>query len=389
MPNAEPVPAGAPFPAEADGPARRPEAAAPVPAPAIGLLDRLRIQTWALFIIAFGTLVAVLVAGRFILMSLVLAAMVFGLTLGIIERISRIRLGGYGLPRWLSYTVAFLLITVGLVGAAIFVVSQINGLIVAMVAYSEVATLAIAQLFGWIGEGATAEVLSAIRSVNIASYLWALAAQGSTLLSVAVMTSMFVGFLFAEQLHFRPKLRALYASPAGAARAERIAAGIIWRVNRYLLVKTGVSAAVGLIVFATMYGFGLQFAAVIAVLSFVLNYIPNLGTLVASALAILAAFIQQPGWEVMIAFSAIIGAVQFLSGNVFEPMLMGRSLALSTFGIVIALTFWGSVWGVMGMFLAVPINVALLVLFANIAPLRPLAVLLSRDGDLGEETAPR
>lgn len=386
MPNAEPVPAGAPFPAEADGPARRPEA--PTPAPTIGLLDRLRIQTWALFIIAFGTLVAMLVAGRFILMSLVLAAMVFGLTLGIIERISRIRLGGYGLPRWLSYTVAFLLITVGLVGAAIFVVSQINGLIVAMVAYSEVATLAIAQLFGWIGEGAATEVLSAIRSVNIASYLWALAAQGSTLLSVAVMTSMFVGFLFAEQLHFRSKLRALYASPEGAERAGRIVAGIIWRVNRYLLVKTGVSAAVGVIVFATMSGFGLQFAAVIAVLSFVLNYIPNLGTLVASALAILAAFIQQPGWEVMIAFSVIIGAVQFLSGNVFEPMLMGRSLALSTLGIVIALTFWGSVWGVMGMFLAVPINVALLVLFANIAPLRPLAVLLSRDGELAEETAP-
>lgn len=352
-------------------------------------MDRMRVQTWALFLIAFAATVGLLVAGRFILMSLVLAAIVFSLTLGVIERIARLRIGGYGLPAWLCYTAAFVLITVGLVTASIFVVSQINGLIVSMIAYSDMASQAIAQLFDWMGQGAAAEVLAAIRSVNIASYLWALAAQGSSLLSVAVMTSMFVGFLFAEHFYFRPKLRAFYATEAEADRAATIVAGIIARVNRYLLVKTGVSFVVGLIVFAAMRGFGLQFAMVVALLSFVLNYIPNLGTLVASAIAILAALIQQPGWDVMIAFSAIVGAVQFFSGNVFEPMLMGRSLALSTLGIVVALTFWGSVWGVLGMFLAVPINVALLVIFANIVPMRPLAILLSRDGDLSDVTIPR
>lgn len=378
MPNAEPLFAEA----------APPEATLPR-APLTGVLDRMRVQTWALFLIAFAATVGLLVAGRFILMSMVLAAIIFSLTLGVIERIARLRIGGYGLPAWLCYTAAFLLITIGLVTASIFVVSQINGLIVSMIAYSDMASQAIAQLFDWMGQGAAAEVLAAIRSVNIASYLWALAAQGSSLLSVAVMTSMFVGFLFAEHFYFRPKLRAFYATEAEADRAAAIVAGIIARVNRYLLVKTGVSLTVGLIVFVTMRGFGLQFAAVVGMLSFVLNYIPNLGTLVASAIAILAALIQQPGWEVMIAFSGIVGAVQFFSGNIFEPMLMGRSLALSTLGIVVALTFWGSVWGVVGMFLAVPINVALLVVFANIAPMRPLAILLSRDGDLSEVAIPR
>lgn len=353
------------------------------------IMDRLRINTWALFIIAFGTLVAVLVAGRLILISLLLATIVFSLTSQVIRRIAGLRVAGYGMPGWLAYTFAFLIITMGLIGAAVVVVSQINGLVLSMVVYSEVASQAVASLFEWAGDGAVGEVLAAIRSVNIASYLWALASQASTLVSIAVMTSMFMGFMFAEQAHFRPKLRALYPDGAGAERAARIAAGIIERVNRYLLVKTGVSALVGLLVFVTMSGFGLQFAMAIAIMSFVLNYIPNLGTLVASALAILAALIQQPGWEVMIAFSTIVAAIQFTSGNILEPMLMGRSLALSTLGIVVSLTFWGLVWGVLGMFLAVPINVALLIVFANIAPLRPIAILLSRDGDLSGATEPR
>lgn len=353
--------------------------------PVRGIVDRLNVQIWALFIIAFASLIGLLVAGRLIIMSLLLAAIVFSLTQGVILRVSRLRVGRYGLPDWLSHTVAFVLITAGLVSAAIFVAGQINGFIVSMIAYSDAASQAIAQLFDWMGEGRSAEVLSAIRAVNISSYLWALAAQGSTLLSLAITTSMFVGFLFAEQAFFRPKLQALYHGETGAARAAAIAAAIMARINRYLMVKSTVSAGVGLLVYVTMSAFGLQFAAMVGMLSFILNYIPNLGTLVASAVAILAALIQQPGWEVMIAFSGLVAAIQFFSGNVFEPMLMGRSLALSIFGIVVGLTFWGMVWGVLGMFLAVPINVALLVIFANIRPLRPIAILLSRDGDLSQE----
>lgn len=343
-------------------------------------------QGWALAILAFAALVGLLVAGRLILMSLILAAIVFSLTLGVIERISRLRVGRYGLPAWVAYTIAFVLISAGLISAAIFVASQINGFIVSMIGYSEVASRAFAQLFDWMGEGRSAEILGAIRAINISSYLWALAAQGSTLLSLAITTSMFVGFLFAEQFHFRPKLRALFATEGEAERAGLMIAGIIARINRYLLVKTAVSILVGLLVYVAMRGFGLQFAVMVAMLTFILNYIPNLGTLVASALAILAAFIQQPGWEVMVAFSGIVATIQFLTGNILEPTLQGRSLALSTFGIVVALTFWGAVWGVLGMFLAVPINVALLVICANVAALRPVAVLLSRDGDLSQET---
>ena len=77
---------------------------------------------------------------------------------------------------------------------------------------------------------------------------------------------------------------------------------------------------------------------------------------------------------------AICGALQFVIGNIIDPMLMGHALRLSSFGIIISLAFWGAVWGLPGMFLAVPIMVALMIVCAQSQTLRPLAVILSREG---------
>ena len=68
--------------------------------------------------------------------------------------------------------------------------------------------------------------------------------------------------------------------------------------------------------------------------------------------------------------------VQFLLGNVIDPMLMGKTLRLSSFGIIISLAFWGAVWGIPGMFLAVPFMVAVMIVCSHIPAARPVAVLL-------------
>jgi predicted PurR-regulated permease PerM len=76
----------------------------------------------------------------------------------------------------------------------------------------------------------------------------------------------------------------------------------------------------------------------------------------------------------------IAGSIQFLNGNIIDPLLMGRALRLSAFGIILSLAFWGAVWGIPGMFLSVPIMVMLLVVCSHVSALRPLAILLSREG---------
>jgi len=76
----------------------------------------------------------------------------------------------------------------------------------------------------------------------------------------------------------------------------------------------------------------------------------------------------------------LAGGIQFTNGNIIDPMMMGRALRLSSFGIIISLAFWGAVWGIPGMFLSVPIMVMLLVVCSHVPSLRPVAILLSREG---------
>ena len=76
----------------------------------------------------------------------------------------------------------------------------------------------------------------------------------------------------------------------------------------------------------------------------------------------------------------IAGVIQFVNGSIIDPMLMGRALRLSSFGIILSLAFWGAVWGIPGMFLSVPIMVMMLVVCSHVPDLRPIAILLSREG---------
>jgi predicted PurR-regulated permease PerM len=77
-----------------------------------------------------------------------------------------------------------------------------------------------------------------------------------------------------------------------------------------------------------------------------------------------------------------VTAIQLIIGNFVEPALMGRSLNLSPLVIILSLTFWATVWGIVGMFLAVPIMVIVLIVCSHIPAWRPVAVLLSRDGQI-------
>jgi predicted PurR-regulated permease PerM len=101
---------------------------------------------------------------------------------------------------------------------------------------------------------------------------------------------------------------------------------------------------------------------------------------VATVLATLVTYVQlgEPGPT--LGFFLAVGLIQFVNGNVIDPWLMGRALRLSTFGIIVALAFWGSVWGIAGMFLSVPIMVATMIVCSHAPGLRSVAVLLSREG---------
>ncbi|HDR28315.1 AI-2E family transporter [Rhodovulum sp.] len=342
--------------------------------------DLRRLQVWFLGIIAFAVVLFLLVQAKFLLISLAIAIMLFSLTSDAIGYMKRLRFGEARFSEWLASLLAVLLIATVLISLSAIILTQANTVVTTIMQYAEPGQRAVAEMFGWMGEDVEQAVLNWLRGVRLGSWLTTMAGQAGNIASGAVLVTLFVGFLFLERLWFSTKLTSLMGDAERAARVERIIGSIMHRVNRYLVVKTLVSLVTGAMVYAVMRLFGLELALAMGVLTFVLNFIPNIGSIVATLATALVAYVQTGDNVTGLAVLAIVGILQFVVGQVLDPLLLGKTLRLSSFGILASLAFWAAVWGVPGMFLAVPIMVSVMIVCSQIAWLRPVAVLLSREG---------
>ncbi len=149
------------------------------------------------------------------------------------------------------------------------------------------------------------------------------------------------------------------------------------KVSRYVATKFFVSIATAVLVGLLLWACRVDLAFMFAVLTFFLNFIPNVGSLIAIALPLPVVLLQfglgWPFWVVLAGSSTI----QFLIGNVLEPKLMGESMDLHPITILMFLMFWGLVWGIPGMFLAVPITAILKIILSRIPTTKSWAELLA------------
>ncbi len=339
-----------------------------------------QVRTVALVIIAFAVVLFLLVQARFILISLAVAVILFTLTSDVIRMIARQSIGRFRIPNWLASIVALLLISTALLLLSSIILAQLNTVLGTTLSYAERAPSAVASLFAWMGEDVERAVLNSLNSVEVSGYVRTVAGQAGSLMQGTVLVILFFGFLFAERIWFGTKMSNFFDDPAQAERANRIFNSIIHRVNYYLLIKTLVSLITGAMVYAVATFFGIELALSLGILTFILNYIPNIGSIVATGMVALVGYVETGEASVTAGLFVITGIIQFMNGNVIDPWLMGRALRLSSFGIIISLAFWGAVWGIPGMFLSVPIMVMLLVICSHVPELRKVAVLLSREG---------
>ncbi len=154
-------------------------------------------------------------------------------------------------------------------------------------------------------------------------------------------------------------------------------------VESYLLSKVVISAFTGLLVGTTLGLLGVPLAMAFGALAFLLNFIPNVGSLIATLLPLPVVIVSPDvSGGVAVAAIAIPAAIQTLMGNVIEPKLMGDSLDLHPVAILISLIFWGMLWGIVGMLLATPITAVVKIFLQRFDGSRPLAELLA--GRIGE-----
>ena len=203
-------------------------------------------------------------------------------------------------------------------------------------------------------------------------------AKAGGVLTNSFLILLTVIFILFEAAEMPNKLRAALPDAESSLDSfEKFSTG----VRQYLAIKTLVSFGTGLCVTAGLFFLGLDYAPLWGMIAFLLNYIPNVGSIIAAAPAVLLAVVQLgPGYAVVVAALYLI--VNVIMGNAVEPHLMGQKLGLSALVIFISLVFWGWVLGPVGMLLSVPLTMVVKIALEVNESTRWLAILLSSDGTI-------
>lgn len=334
-----------------------------------------RLQTGFLGVIAFGLLLALLVQAQFILVCLVFAIIIFSLTSDAISAFARLKV-----PNWLATTLALIAIAIGLLWAATTVVAQVNQVLSIALSYADRAQAVLERLSQRWGPNVQSAINTFLGSVDVAGWMRSAASQASNLVSASVLILTFVGFMFSERIWFPIKIERLTKDPQHARQVLGTVHTIMRRVNRYLVVKAGISAVTAALIWLLFRFFGLELAVAVAMLTFILNFIPTLGSIIATVITVAIVLAQTGDPTTTLIIGSVVMVIHFVIGNIFDPMLLGQTLRLSSFGIILSLALWGAVWGIAGTFLAVPIMVAVMIVCAQIPWLRPVAIMLSQEG---------
>ena len=219
-----------------------------------------------------------------------------------------------------------------------------------------------------------------VRELKFAQIISKIAGVLTDFLSSAGIVTIYLIFLFIEQRYFKKKLAALVPDIKRRDEIFKILDQIGHDTRMYVGIKTLVSLMTSLFSYLVMRLIGLDFAEFWAFLIFILNFIPFIGSIIATILPATLALIQFTTFTPFFIVAGGVTLVQFIVANLIEPRLMGHSLNLSPLVIFLSLALWGALWGIAGMFLCVPLTVIIVIVLSYFPQTRPIAIVLSKDG---------
>ena len=193
----------------------------------------------------------------------------------------------------------------------------------------------------------------------------------------AVMLIILLYFLLAYDGVFLTKLIKLLPTLADKKRAVSIATEIETHVSRYLLTVTLINIGLGFAVGTAAGSLGLPNPVMWGAMVAILNFVPYLGALTGIICMTLGAVLSFDSFGYALVFPAVYLLLATLEGNFITPWVMGRSLTLNPVMVLLSLSFWGWMWGIAGIILAVPILAAFKIFCAHIKPIEPIAEFLS------------
>ena len=229
-----------------------------------------------------------------------------------------------------------------------------------------------------------------VQSIDLSPLLQDLATTLTGLAGDIGLISVYVVFLFFEQGIFRRKMLVIARRRGRQIEVGSIMTEISEDIRKYVGIKTLTSLLTGGTSYAVLTYAGVDFAEFWAVIIFLLNYIPTVGSILGVVFPVIVAFLQGNDIAMPIAVAAVLTVFQVFIGNWIEPRMMGRRLNLSPFVLIVSLAFWTVIWGVVGAFLCVPIMVIISIILSKFEQTQWIAILLSGTGKVKEsETSVR
>jgi len=201
--------------------------------------------------------------------------------------------------------------------------------------------------------------------------------QGPEFVASAVVMFILLYFLLAYDGVFLAKIIRVMPRLGDKKKAVAMMRDVEDHISRYLLTITAINIGLGIAVGTTVHFLGLRNPVMWGVMVALLNYVPYLGALTGIICVTLGAVLSFDSLSYAMLFPASYLTLAVLEGNFITPFVLGRSMALNPILILISLAFWGWMWGISGMILAVPILATFKIFCDNIEPMAPIAEFLS------------
>ncbi len=338
--------------------------------------------TWLMVVVTAPIIIGLLYFGRDFLIPLSIALLLFILTAALVDRIDSIKIAGRPLPKWLARILGVGIIFFGFAAFAVILSNEAEEFVEAIPRYAARLQDLTVRIESLLGAQIVGAIERSIAEVEIGSWISGLASSASGMLATFSLILLYLAFLFAERQSFAAKIELMAPDESGASHVSNMLRSISEGVKQYMWINAATSAMSGAVAYLIFELVGLDFAATLALIVFLVGFIPNIGAFIGVALPSLLALLQFDSWTPFLIVLFGYGAADQIIANVIQPAMQGKSLNLSTFMVMVSLAFWGTIWGGIGAFLAVPMTVILMIICSGIAPLRPLAILFSGDGKL-------
>ncbi len=333
---------------------------------------------FVVWLVISSILIGLAYFGRSILLPLIFSFLLWIIIISWMRLFSKISFQGKFLPASLRNILSFIIFCALILFLSNILVQDLRNFNVVLPELIENAEAKVQVIEDATGFDITSFVQESLSKLNV---IWLVSSLTNSLSSFA--TTLFIVFIYLlyignEQRYFQTKLKIVSGSRYNTH--FKLLLDIVQSIEKYISVKTAISALTGILSYIVMVIIGVEFAFVWAFIIFAMNFIPTIGSLIATTLPVIFALIAFDTYWQSFALLTLIGGIQLYVGNVLEPKYLWNKLNVSPLLLFFSLYFWNALWWIAGMFIAVPLTVIIMIILLHIPATKSIGIWMSWDG---------